>query len=43
MTHEFKTPISTISISSEVLMKPDIIDKPEKVTQLCYNYSERSC
>lgn len=31
MTHEFKTPISTISISSEVLMKPDIIDKPERL------------
>ncbi len=31
MTHEFKTPISTISISSEVLMRPDIIDKPERL------------
>ncbi|MBP6385776.1 MAG: HAMP domain-containing histidine kinase [Pseudarcicella sp.] len=31
MTHEFKTPISTITISSEVLMKPDIIDKPERL------------
>ena len=31
MTHEFKTPISTISISSEVLMKPDIIEKPERL------------
>ncbi len=31
MTHEFKTPISTISISSEVLMNPDIIKKPERL------------
>lgn len=31
MTHEFKTPIATISISSEVLMKPNIIEKPEKL------------
>lgn len=31
MTHEFKTPISTISISSEVLMRPKIADKPQKL------------
>lgn len=31
MTHEFKTPISTISISSEVLMKPEIIQTPERL------------
>ncbi|MES2796742.1 MAG: HAMP domain-containing sensor histidine kinase [Bacteroidota bacterium] len=31
MTHEFKTPISTISISSEVLMNPNIIEKPERL------------
>jgi two-component system, OmpR family, phosphate regulon sensor histidine kinase PhoR len=31
MTHEFKTPISTISISSEVLMNPSILDKPERL------------
>ncbi len=31
MTHEFKTPISTISISSEVLMKPDILQNPERL------------
>lgn len=31
MTHEFKTPISTISISSEVLMKPNIIENPERL------------
>jgi two-component system phosphate regulon sensor histidine kinase PhoR len=31
MTHEFKTPISTISISSEVLMKPNIVENPERL------------
>jgi two-component system phosphate regulon sensor histidine kinase PhoR len=31
MTHEFKTPIATIAISSEVLMKPTIAEKPEKL------------
>jgi len=31
MTHEFKTPISTISISSEVLKNPDIINNPERL------------
>ncbi len=31
MTHEFKTPIATISISSEVLMKPDIVNNPERL------------
>jgi two-component system phosphate regulon sensor histidine kinase PhoR len=31
MTNEFKTPIATIAISSEVLMKPNIIEKPERL------------
>ena len=31
MTHEFKTPISTISITSELLMKQNINSNPEKV------------
>jgi len=31
MTHEFKTPISTISIYSEVLKNPDIINNPERL------------
>ncbi|MBA3648886.1 MAG: HAMP domain-containing histidine kinase [Chitinophagales bacterium] len=31
MAHEFKTPISTIAISSEVLSKPDIILQPERL------------
>lgn len=31
MTHEFKTPISTISVSTEVLINPKIIDNPERL------------
>ena len=31
MTHEFKTPISTIAISSEVLKNPAIIDNPGRL------------
>jgi two-component system phosphate regulon sensor histidine kinase PhoR len=31
MTHEFKTPISTISISSDVLKNPNIIKAPERL------------
>jgi two-component system phosphate regulon sensor histidine kinase PhoR len=31
MTHEFKTPLSTISISSEVLRDPTIIQTPERL------------
>ena len=30
MTHEFKTPISTIALSSEVLLKDNIMDNPER-------------
>lgn len=33
MTHELKTPISTIALSSEVLLKPDIKEDPERITQ----------
>lgn len=33
LTHEFKTPISTISISSEVLMRPETRLNPEKTTR----------
>lgn len=36
MTHELKTPISTIALSSEVLMKPNIVDNPERLN----NYAE---
>lgn len=31
MTHEFKTPLSTISISSEALLKPNILERPERI------------
>ena len=31
MTHELKTPISSITISSDVILNPDIINKPEKL------------
>jgi len=31
MTHEFKTPLSTIAISSEALRSPSIINQPERL------------
>lgn len=31
MTHEFKTPISTISVSTEVLKKPEIVHDPDRL------------
>ena len=31
MTHEFKTPISTIGLSSEVLLQDNIAEKPERI------------
>jgi two-component system phosphate regulon sensor histidine kinase PhoR len=31
MTHEFKTPLSTISISSEVLRDPKIVNTPDRL------------
>lgn len=31
MTHELKTPISTIALSSEVLSHPDIVNEPERL------------
>ncbi|MFC2110820.1 sensor histidine kinase [Bacteroidota bacterium] len=34
MTHEFKTPISTIGISTEVLSKKSILDEPQRL----FNY-----
>jgi two-component system phosphate regulon sensor histidine kinase PhoR len=35
MTHEFKTPIATISVSAEVLKDPKIIEHPDRL----YNYA----
>lgn len=31
MTHEFKTPLATIQLSAEVLKKPEIVDKPQRL------------
>ena len=31
MTHEFKTPITTIAVSTEVLKDPDIVNQPERL------------
>ncbi len=31
MTHEFKTPISTIAVASEVLQQPDIVTEPKRL------------
>jgi len=33
MTHELKTPISTIALSSEVLMQKDIASEPDRIKQ----------
>ena len=44
MTHEFKTPISTISLSSKVLLKPNITEQPERLknyAQIIYNENQR--
>src|SRR5690606_12434696 len=31
ITHEFKTPISTISLSADVLMQPGIVSEPDRL------------
>jgi len=44
MTHEFKTPLSTISLSSEVLSKPDIIKSPDRLShyaKIIYDENQR--
>lgn len=33
MTHEFQTPISTISIAADVLMNPEIVKQPERLSR----------
>ncbi len=33
LTHEFKTPISTISVTSEILSKEEVLHSPEKVSK----------
>lgn len=33
MTHEFKTPISTVRLACEAIIRPDIIDQKQKVLQ----------
>ncbi len=33
MTHEFKTPISTISVAAETILRPDVINDADRVTR----------
>jgi len=42
MTHEFKTPISTIALSSDVLMRNDIIQQPERLKHYATIISEEN-
>jgi two-component system phosphate regulon sensor histidine kinase PhoR len=44
MTHEFKTPISTISLASEMLLKPSVtesLDKINKYANIIYDENSR--
>jgi two-component system, OmpR family, phosphate regulon sensor histidine kinase PhoR len=44
MTHEFKTPIATISLASEMLLKPSVIassDKARKYASIIYDENQR--
>ncbi len=44
MTHEFKTPISTIALSTDVLLDPKIIDQPDRLlnyTTIIKNENQR--
>jgi len=44
MTHEFKTPISTISVASEMLMRPAVCANPEKIQKyanIIYDENQR--
>jgi two-component system, OmpR family, phosphate regulon sensor histidine kinase PhoR len=42
MTHEFKTPISTIALSSDVLMRPEIVEAPERLKRYSQIISEEN-
>jgi two-component system, OmpR family, phosphate regulon sensor histidine kinase PhoR len=42
MTHELKTPISTISISSELLLKPGTLNNKERLTRYAEIINEES-
>lgn len=42
MTHEFKTPIATIALSSDVLLKEDIVHKPERLKHYARIISEEN-
>jgi two-component system phosphate regulon sensor histidine kinase PhoR len=42
MTHEFKTPISTIALSSDVLMRDDIAKNPERLKHYATIISEEN-
>lgn len=44
MTHEFKTPIATISLASEMLQKPAVLSSPAKATKyasIIYDENQR--
>jgi two-component system phosphate regulon sensor histidine kinase PhoR len=42
MTHEFKTPVSTIGISAEVLSQPDIVHDPSRLQNYAGIISEQN-
>lgn len=42
MTHEFKTPISTIGISAEVLTEPGIINQPDRLANYAAIISDQN-